>query len=281
MFDNAFGPLSTRARRGTILSSMRLWALALLLVVGLVGSTNAALAQQAQPGNLVITGVNLTKNQVSGTLAGVPFTTSIVWSLVKGVNFPTGPECAVLNLELAPIHVQLLGLHVDTSAICLEITAIPTGFTGGGLLGDLLCSLAGGLVLDLPTLENLIGNAFNEALKAQQGHTRPRQGGGQSVCTGQCEILDLVLGPVDLNLLGLRVQLDNCQNGPVEICVSASRGEGILGDLLCGLTAPQISHLTLGEIAQLVQRALQLLPGGLTRQEIAELTALLGRLLRT
>jgi hypothetical protein len=29
------------------------------------------------------------------------------------------------RLALAPIHLQLLGLHADTSAICLNITANP------------------------------------------------------------------------------------------------------------------------------------------------------------
>jgi hypothetical protein len=45
-----------------------------------------------------------------------------------------------------------------------------------------------------------------------------------------CEILDLVLGPLDLNLLGLLVHLDR-----LRLTITAVRGGGILGDLLCGL----------------------------------------------
>src|SRR5262245_16998976 len=52
-------------------------------------------------------------------------------------------DCPVLNLELQPIHLNLLGLHVDTSAICLDVA----GEEGEGLLGDLICGLTGGLNL--------------------------------------------------------------------------------------------------------------------------------------
>jgi hypothetical protein len=46
-----------------------------------------------------------------------------------------------------------------------------------------------------------------------------------------CRVLSLVLGPLDLNLLGLRVQLNQ-----VNLLITAIPGGGLLGDLLCGLT---------------------------------------------
>jgi len=52
-----------------------------------------------------------------------------------------------------------------------------------------------------------------------------------------CDILNLSLGPVDLNLLGLEVHLDNCHNGPVTVDVTAVPGAGnLLGNLLCSLS---------------------------------------------
>ena len=45
-----------------------------------------------------------------------------------------------------------------------------------------------------------------------------------------CRILTLTLGPLDLNLLGLRVQLNQ-----VNLRITAIPGGGLLGDLLCGL----------------------------------------------
>jgi hypothetical protein len=48
---------------------------------------------------------------------------------------------------------------------------------------------------------------------------------------GTCEILDLVLGPLDLNLLGLVVHLDQ-----VHLNITAVPGAGnLLGNLLCGV----------------------------------------------
>lgn len=49
-------------------------------------------------------------------------------------------ECEVLFLELGPIELRLLGLDINISQITIEITARQ----GGGILGDLLCALAGG-----------------------------------------------------------------------------------------------------------------------------------------
>jgi hypothetical protein len=49
--------------------------------------------------------------------------------------------------------------------------------------------------------------------------------------SGSCEILDLVLGPLDLNLLGLVVTLDT-----VHLNITAERGPGnLLGNLLCAV----------------------------------------------
>lgn len=51
------------------------------------------------------------------------------------------------------------------------------------------------------------------------------------VTTGQhsCDILNLQLGPLDLDLLGLRVQLS-----PVDLNITAEQGSGnLLGNLLC------------------------------------------------
>jgi hypothetical protein len=46
-----------------------------------------------------------------------------------------------------------------------------------------------------------------------------------------CRVLTLTLGPLDLNLLGLRVQLNQ-----INLRITAIPGGGLLGDLLCGLS---------------------------------------------
>jgi hypothetical protein len=55
--------------------------------------------------------------------------------------------CQILNLILGPLHLNLLGLHVDLNQVVLNIT----GNTGAGqLLGNLLCGVANLLNPGLP-----------------------------------------------------------------------------------------------------------------------------------
>ena len=56
------------------------------------------------------------------------------------------------------------------------------------------------------------------------------QGGAMSSQIA-CRVLTLTLGPLDLNLLGLRIQLNQ-----VNLRITAIPGGGLLGDLLCGLS---------------------------------------------
>jgi hypothetical protein len=56
-----------------------------------------------------------------------------------------------------------------------------------------------------------------------------------AVEAASCDVLNLALGPIDLNLLGLRVELDDCRNGPVTVDITATPDGGLLGDLLCSL----------------------------------------------
>ena len=232
-----------------------------VLAAGLTAAP-AAKAQNAAAGNIVINNISLANPQivdgvltaaggtVSGTIAGLPFTTDITnfaLDLVPDVTPTPGGVCTVLDLHLAPINLAVLGAHVDTSAICLTITALEDE----GLLGDLLCNLVDGLNGDLLNLDELLGGltqVVSGALNGALAQATPPTADADTVCVGECEILDLSLGPVDLTLLGLNVHLDNCDDGPVEVCISATAGEGLLGDLLCGLAdggiLPDLGNLT-------------------------------------
>jgi len=48
-------------------------------------------------------------------------------------------SCDILDLLLGPLHLNVLGLHVDLNKVILHITAIPGA---GQLLGNLLCAVA-------------------------------------------------------------------------------------------------------------------------------------------
>ena len=60
--------------------------------------------------------------------------------------------CGILNLQLGPIHLDLLGLVLDTNQIVVTLNAVSGA---GNLLGNLLCSVAG-------LLDGGIGGALNQ-----------------------------------------------------------------------------------------------------------------------
>lgn len=70
-------------------------------------------------------------------------------------------SCQVLKLVLGPLHLDLLGLDVDlygktkANPVIVTINAVPSQ----GLLGQLLCGLAGGTgVTSLGGLQSLLGS---------------------------------------------------------------------------------------------------------------------------
>jgi hypothetical protein len=68
--------------------------------------------------------------------------------------------------------------------------------------------------------------------------------------TGSCTILDLTLGPLDLNLLGLMVHLNQ-----VHLTITGQTGPGnLLGNLLCGLANALNGGGPLGQLANLLNR---------------------------
>ena len=70
-----------------------------------------------------------------------------------------------------------------------------------------------------------------------------------------CEILNLVLGPINLNLLGLRLQTNT-----IRIRLTADSTGGLLGSLLCGLLGP-IATGPLGPLVTILNQILALLQG--------------------
>jgi len=152
---------------------------------------------------------------------------------------PTG-DTPILHLRIDAIHLDLLGLRVDTSNICLDITAHSGS---GNLLGNLLSDVAHLLDSGTPLSSVLGGLSTTQLNTLTSGLTSVLNGAlshltAPSAVTGATgNILHLSLGPVDLNLVGLEVSLDNCANGPVTVDISAKPGPGkLLGNLLTGLT---------------------------------------------
>jgi hypothetical protein len=76
-----------------------------------------------------------------------------------------------------------------------------------------------------------------------------------SAALGSCDVLNLVLGPLDLNLLGLKVHLDK-----VVLDVTAVAGAGnLLGNLLCAVTHLLDDGSLAGDLSKLVDLLNQIL----------------------
>jgi hypothetical protein len=212
----------------------------MLLASGLATPPASAAPPQSRPTfNVVpitITNVVVENSQLIaiGSLGSHPFTTPLDLTAT-----PNGTDCPILHLALGPIDLNVLGLAVNTSAICLDITAEPDG----GLLGSLLCGIAHLLDQGISLADILAGLDEGDLGSLTAGLTRLLNRvvfqpltSSSAVRGARCPILHLALGPVDLNLLGLDIHLDNCRGGAVTLDVAAVPGAGnLLGNLICAL----------------------------------------------
>jgi hypothetical protein len=149
-------------------------------------------------------------------------------------------RCSLITLSLAPLRLDLLGLRVQTSTINLRIRGVRRG-EGGGVLGRLLCSLAGSRVNVRPAAAQAAARALNaelprRGLRTLRAGATLYPGAVTADHQGSCQVLFLQLGPLELNVLGLVIELfGETRNDPVTITITAFRGHGLLGDLFCGL----------------------------------------------
>jgi hypothetical protein len=171
-----------------------------------------------------------------------------------------GTTCRVLHLELGELHLALLGLivnltPVDDPNIVLDISADP-----GEALGKLLCQVINavqGTTVQKTALATKRLNAavkkrysggvmsFSAPLTVRSGLAGPTATTSTTATTpapaaaaGQCPVLDLVLGPLNLDLLGLIVSLNR-----VQLDISANP-VGTLGTLFCQLAGTTTTAVT-------------------------------------
>lgn len=139
--------------------------------------------------------------------------------------------CPVLTLELDQVSLDLLGLHVDLSKVILTVTADPNG----GTLGRLFCQLATGktALATAPTARSLTTEAQRSGLSKRGVAIGTPLNQMATLGPGPCSIVDLLLGPLHLELLGLIVDLNQ-----VHLQITADPTEAPLGSLLCSITNP-------------------------------------------
>lgn len=118
-------------------------------------------------GSFTVTSFKVVNGVLSavGTLTGSLTTPSGVQQVNQQVTMAVSSlqaSCTILTLDLGPLDLTLLGLNIHLNEIVLTITANPAG----GILGQLLCSLANLLNGGLSGLLQQIADLLNQILAA-------------------------------------------------------------------------------------------------------------------
>jgi hypothetical protein len=242
--------------RGSIPSMPRRIQLGLLsaaaaigIVAALAVSSSQAAPASAKPARLTV-GVQVLKMTPAAgrTLHGVGLVTATLTNNAgqtqtshSRVAFTAaaGKSCQILNLTLNQLHLSLLGLNVDLAKVVLTITGIKQGQPGGGILGSLFCSLASTKLSKAQRasaarqLTTDLQHRSHQRVLRFGVNLRPNATAAAAGAT--CPVLDLILGPLHLNLLGLVVDLNK-----VHLAVTATQGGGLLGNLFCSLSTTTV-----------------------------------------
>lgn len=141
------------------------------------------------------------------------------------------PLVASFVLLPGPAHAQQ---KTGSSPLKLPIASAPLTTTGGTAAGTLTNAVfkvtgfanQGGQLVATGTLTGTMTTASGATQNVKTAATAP-----VNQATGSCTILDLTIGPIYLNLLGLVVQTDT-----IHLTITAQQGPGnLLGNLLCAV----------------------------------------------
>ncbi|MGH2915618.1 MAG: hypothetical protein ACRDMX_11580 [Solirubrobacteraceae bacterium] len=254
-----------------------------------------------------VTSFHATKKGIlaKGTLTGTLASGTTVSRDSAPVSFAVaararGGRCNVLTLHLAPLDLELLGVQVQTSTINLDVYALH-----GQVLGNLFCALSHAKVTLAKNARvaralnsRLHGHSLrvftaSQSVPASMSASRSMHAAAAAAAPPSCQVLKLVLGPLNLNLLGLVVDLyGQTHASPVIVTIDAIPSRGLLGQLLCGL-AGGTGVTSLGGLQSLLNSlgvnisttqiqsllsklGIANLTGGLTQLELQHVLAALG-----
>ncbi len=125
-----------------------------------------------------------------------------------------------------------------TSPLTKQVTGTVNGKSFSGLFTVTSFIQDGTQILAVGTLSALKGKLSGDAKEILEGQSltvpvsfpsMQQAAVGDITAQATCQILDLTLGPLDLNLLGLVVHLDQ-----INLTIDAQSG-ALLGDLLCAV----------------------------------------------
>jgi len=158
---------------------------------------------------------------------------------------------APTTTAVAPLSAPVTGSFADSGAPGVFAgTFTPTGFEAVGdevvATGTLTGALTDATGTEVGTVDQVISTPIDRSASADA-----------VTAAASCQILDLRLQPLDLNLLGLKVHLDT-----VHLNITAQTGSGnLLGNLLCAVTGLLDGAGALAQIAALLNQILAILNG--------------------
>jgi hypothetical protein len=156
---------------------------------------------------------------------------------------------ALLIGPLAPAQAATKGFAVAVKGKAKNGPAVTGTFTIREFVktGDPMNPIGavGTLVLTTATGQTAVAQA---TMPVKLGS--PAAPAGVTIQQLTCEILELTLGPLDLNLLGLEIHLDT-----VHLVIDANPAGGLLGQLLCAIA----NLLSLGDILAVLDDLIDLL----------------------
>jgi hypothetical protein len=231
--------------------------------------TTSATPANASPAKLAVT-VRIEHLTVAGRLARASALATATLTSAQGakttarqqvaLTAATSSGCEVLHLYLQQLDLNLLGLIATLDKVNLDVV----GHASGGVLGSLFCKLSKGVtgkIASISTARSLNAQLaahspvlrFAAQLSPQTRATQTPTSTGTSgtgasgtaatgttgapgITPGSCQVLNLILGPLNLTLLGLEVDLNQ-----IHLDVTADPAGGALGSLFCSLTTAKLT----------------------------------------
>lgn len=176
-------------------------------------------------------GQTVAKGNVRAVLSDRKSGNNLVINQPVTLSARRGGSCRILSLVLDELNLELLGLTAHLDKVDLRVT----GNRAGGVLGKLFCRLANADVKALGSNARVVRSLNRKVGKRPlrplsfSTYVTPTAERSQAA-PDECPVLDLVVGPLDLDLLGLVVKLNK-----VKLTVVARRGRGSVGDRFCEL----------------------------------------------
>jgi hypothetical protein len=156
---------------------------------------------------------------------------------------------------LAGVLAVTIGLAAVAATLAPSATAAPPA---AGLTSTITPAQSGGILDGVFTITSvttndagqLVANGVFTGTANGQTITSDAQAPINAPGQGSCRILDLTLGPLHLDLLGLNVDLNQ-----VHLVITAQRGPGnLLGNLLCAVAGLLDGGGNLGAIQNLLNQ---------------------------